>query len=98
MAHFAKINEETNLVERVIVVNNEDCGNLDFPESEPVGQQFIQSLGLEGIWKQTSYNHNFRNTYASLGFIYYEERDAFVSPPPEPNWILDENFEWQPPE
>ena len=33
MAHFAKINEE-NIVQQVIVVNNSDCGGLEFPESE----------------------------------------------------------------
>ena len=40
MAHFAKI-DENNLVQQVIVVSNEDCGNLEFPESESIGQTFI---------------------------------------------------------
>jgi hypothetical protein len=59
MAHFAKINEE-NIVQQVIVVNNSDCGGLEFPESESIGQSFINSIGLTGTWKQTSYNSNFR--------------------------------------
>ena len=65
MAHFAKI--ENGIVTEVIVVNNETLGNLDFPESEAVGQEFIASLGLDGTWKQTSYNANFRGKYAGLG-------------------------------
>ena len=55
MAHFAQINDD-GIVERVIVVSNDDCGGGNFPDSEPVGQAFIASLGLAGEWKQTSYN------------------------------------------
>jgi hypothetical protein len=78
MAHFARI--KNNIVEEVIVVANSDCGDLDFPESEPVGQAFIASLGIAGEWKQTSYNGNFRNTYAGLGWTYDVELDEFVAP------------------
>lgn len=65
MAHFAKIVD--GYVTEVIVVNNEALGDLEFPESEKVGQEFIASLGLEGTWKQTSYNGNFRGKYAGIG-------------------------------
>jgi hypothetical protein len=65
MAHFAKI--ENGIVTQVIVISNETLGDLDFPESETVGQEFIASLGLDGTWKQTSYNANFRGKYAGLG-------------------------------
>jgi len=78
VAHFAKV--ENNVVDQVIVVANSDCGGLDFPESEPVGQAFIASLGIEGEWLQTSYNNNFRGTYAGIGFTYDEESDTFVEP------------------
>jgi hypothetical protein len=54
MAHFAKIENDT--VTQVIVVSNDDCGGGDFPESEPIGQAFIASLGLTGEWLQTSYH------------------------------------------
>lgn len=79
MAHFAKI--ENGTVTQVIVVNNETLGDLDFPESEPLGQEFIASLGLDGTWKQTSYNANFRGKYAGVGFTYDSELDEFVAPP-----------------
>jgi hypothetical protein len=65
MAHFARI--ENGYVVEVIVVNNETLGDLEFPASEPVGQDFIASLGLSGTWKQTSYNANFREKYAGIG-------------------------------
>jgi len=65
MAHFARIENKT--VTQVIVVNNKTLGNLEFPDSENVGQDFIASLGLDGTWKQTSYNANFRGKYAGSG-------------------------------
>jgi hypothetical protein len=77
MAHFAKI--ENDVVTQVIVVDNKDCGDLEFPESEAVGAAFINSIGLPGIWKQTSYNNNFRSKYAGIGDKYDAELDAFVS-------------------
>jgi hypothetical protein len=78
MAHFAKV--ENGIVSQVIVVNNETLGDLEFPASEPVGQEFIASLGLDGIWKQTSYNATFRGIYASAGMAYDEANDVFVAP------------------
>lgn len=78
MAHFAKV--ENSVVQNVIVVADADCGGGEFPESEPVGQSFIASLGIEGTWLQTSYNNNFRATYAGIGYTYDEESDSFVAP------------------
>jgi hypothetical protein len=81
MAHFAKVNSN-NMIEQVIVVANSDCGGGEFPESEPIGQAFIASLGLDGEWLQTSYHANFRGAYAGVGMIYDAELDEFVSPAP----------------
>lgn len=78
MAHFAKV--ENNIVREVIVISNSDCGGGEFPESEPIGQAFIASLGLVGEWKQTSYNNNFRDKYASIGYTYDSVNDVFVAP------------------
>jgi len=78
MAHFARITD--NIVQQVIVVGNDDCGGGDFPESEPIGQAFIASLGLAGEWRQTSYNGNFRGKYAGIGDVYDAELDQFISP------------------
>jgi hypothetical protein len=78
MAHFAKI--ENNIVKNVIVVSNDDCGGGDYPESEPIGQAFIASLGIAGEWLQTSYHANFRAYYASIGFTYDADLNEFVPP------------------
>ena len=90
MAHFAKINEE-NIIQQVIVVNNSDCGGLEFPESESIGQSFINSIGLTGTWKQTSYNSNFRKNYAGIGYSFDESRDAFIPEKPYQSWVLNED-------
>jgi hypothetical protein len=76
MAHFANINE-FNIVQQVIVVANEDCGGGNFPESEPIGQAFIASIGLEGQWLQTSYSGSFRGMYAGTGCWYDALVDKF---------------------
>ena len=78
MAHFARV--EDGIVREVIVVGNDDCAGGDFPASEAAGQAFINSIGLNGVWKQTSYNGNFRGTYAGIGFAYDSELDVFVAP------------------
>ena len=68
MANFAQVSN--TIVEQVIVIANDDCDNLPFPDSEPVGQAFIASLGYTGEWLQTSYNGNFRGCYAGIGYTY----------------------------
>lgn len=96
MAHFAKI--EDGIVTNVIVINNDIINNLDFPESESVGQDFITELGLDGVWKQTSYNGNFRANYAGIGHLYDEIKDVFIHPKPFESWLLDEDtYQWYAP-
>ena len=100
MAHFAQL-DENNVVVQVIVVNNEVIQDLPFPESESVGVAFCQSLyGADTVWKQTSYNGNFRGVYAEVGYSYDPVLDVFVSPKPEqyPSWVLNkETAKWEPP-
>ena len=101
MAHFAKLDQD-NAVLQVIVVNNNDVNNLPFPESEPVGIAFCQSLfGADTRWAQTSYNANFRYNYAGIGYTFDPTpapNGAFIPPKPYPSWLLDTNtFQWQPP-
>ena len=86
MAHFAKI--ENGLVTEVIVVANSDCGGGDFPASNPIGQTFIASLGIDGDWQQCSYNANFRGCYAGIGYTFdplLGEYGEFVPPVNEAN-------------
>jgi len=79
MAHFVKV-EDDGTISEGIVVNNSDCGDLEFPESEIVGQQFLASIDIKGVWKQTSYNAKFRKMYAIIGGTYDAVLDEFVAP------------------
>jgi hypothetical protein len=89
MAYFAKV--ENDVVVEVIGVNNLICGEpeLSFPDTEPLGQEYIADiLEFAGTWLQTSYNGNFRGTYAGIGYIYNAALDIFVAPLSEP--IIEE--------
>ena len=81
MANFAQVSN--TIVEQVIVIANDDCDNLPFPDSEPVGQAFIASLGYTGKWLQTSYNGNFRGCYAGIGYTW--NGTDFVPPTVQPS-------------
>ena len=96
MAYFAKL-DETGTVVQVISVSNDDAPDPATAHSEPLGQAFIASLGLEGEWRQTSYNGNFRKAYAGPGYRYDAEDDVFIAPQPFPSWTLDANHDCQPP-
>lgn len=98
MAHFAQLDDKS-LVINVIVVSNATIDNLPFPESEPVGVAFCKSLyGADTIWKQTSYNANFRKNYAGIDDTYDPVLDAFIPPQPYPSWLLNtQTAQWQPP-
>jgi len=98
MAHFAQI-DESGIVLRVVVIDNENTINEDGVESEVVGVAFCQSLfGNDTNWVQTSYNSSFRKNYASVGGTWDAENDAFYEIRPFPSWNLDSDFKWQAPE
>jgi hypothetical protein len=78
MAHFAEI-DKNNYVTRVIVVANAVLLDENGQESEEIGTQFCKET-FGGRWVQTSYNGNFRSSYASSGSYYNEKLDVFVSP------------------
>jgi hypothetical protein len=95
MAHFAEL-DANNIVQRVIVVGNDQVNNLPFPESEPLGIEFINTFLPGKTWVQTSYNNNFRLRYAGIGMKYYPDSNttpygAFGNTQEQPNWIFDES-------
>lgn len=98
MAHAARINDE-NIVEEVLVIPAEHQHRV---------QDYMDELGLEGRWLQTSFNTHgginrtggeaLRKNFAGIGYSYDEVRDAFIPPKPFPSWTLSENTcLWKPP-
>lgn len=85
MGHFAKV--LNGVVQQVIVAEPEFFET--FTDDSP------------GEWIQTSYNTHggvhslggtpLRKNYASTGFIYDKQRDAFIPPKPYPSWLLNED-------
>ena len=86
MAHFAKI--ENGVVTNVVVVDN---------SHEADGEAYLNSIGLEGTWVQTSYNSNFGKKYAEIGGTF--DGTNFVPREPEEHLGFDEEtWSWIGPE
>ena len=96
MAYFAQIDTDGTVL-RVISVSNADAPDPAPEHSEPLGQAFIASLGLDGEWKQTSWSGSFRKQFAGIGYHYDGTADVFIAPKPYPSWTLDAHYDWQPP-
>jgi hypothetical protein len=72
MAHFAQL--ENNTVVQVVVINNQEAPD------EATGIAFCKAtFGQDTQWVQTSYNGNFRGTFAGVGMIYDPELNEFKS-------------------
>jgi hypothetical protein len=98
MAYFAKLGTG-NIIETVISINNSVITDSNGIEQEQLGVDFINKLyNTRDVWKQTSYNNNFRKNYAGIGFQYDQTRDAFIAPKPYNSWILNEDTcKWEAP-
>jgi hypothetical protein len=99
MAHFAELNDN-KVVTRVVVIGNDipaNGGTLEDNDMHIDGEKFCIKLFKGGIWKQTSYNNNFRKQYAGIGSTYDSVKDKFISPQPHNSWALDANDDWQAP-
>tara|TARA_E500000178_G_C16765673_1_gene636792 strand:+ start:60 stop:428 length:369 start_codon:yes stop_codon:yes gene_type:complete len=97
MAHFAKIGLNGKVIEVQSVVN-EVLHDANGVEQENIGIDFLTKLTGWSIWKQTSYNANFRKNYAEINGTYDEDKDAFIPKKPFPSWILNETTcRWEAP-
>lgn len=51
-----------------------------------------------GDWIETCPNSSMRKNYAIIGGTYDRQRDAFIAPKDDPNWILnEETCQWEEP-
>ena len=99
MAHFAKL-DENNIVTTVVVVENASLRDVNGEEVEQVGIDFLRNLydDQDAVWVQTSYNHNFRNKFAGIGYTYNAEDDAFYPPQDYPSWVWNSEIKvWESP-
>lgn len=85
MAHFAELDADNYVLDRVVVANSDCIDPVTGLESEAIGIAFLNSVLPErGPWKQCSYNGNFRGTYPDRdGYKYDPVLDIFFLPDPE---------------
>jgi len=99
MAHYAFL-DGNQVVTEVIVGKDEMEDGIDWEE------RYAEIRGQ--ACKRTSYNTKggiheaggvpFRKNYAGIGYIYDEDRDAFIPPQSYPSWLLNEDTcLWEPP-
>jgi hypothetical protein len=96
MAHFAEL-DINNTVIRVLTACNQDIANNGGELSEQAALHFqsLNNFSPNGVkWVQTSYNSNFRKTYASIGMKYNSNLDMFISQQPYSSWTLNSNGDW----
>lgn len=97
MAHFAKLGVG-NTVEDVLVVDNEILNDGTATENEQQGIDFLSNLTGHSLWKQTSYNANFRGIFAHVGGRYDEDHDKFVPQQPYLSWVFNTTtWTWEAP-
>jgi len=99
MAHFAEL-DNNNTVLRVVVVGNDiaaNGGTLGDNDMHADGEAWCLNFFKSGIWKQTSYNGNFRKQYCGTGYTFDFAKDKFISAQPFTSWALDANDDWQAP-
>jgi len=104
MAHYALINKDNNVVEKVITGVDEDVTQTDLDGTVVGGsteawEEFYEKLPWHlGLYcKRTSRSGSIRKQFAGIDWIYDAENDVFIAPQPYGSWTLDDNFDWQPP-
>jgi hypothetical protein len=100
MAHFAKINNDKEVI-TVLTLSNLDMLNSSGVEDELIGQQYLEKHNNwpAQMWIQTSYNtlggkHNnggtaFRGNYAGIGYTWDEDNQVFWPNKPFASWVKD---------
>tara|TARA_R110000796_G_scaffold67257_2_gene154269 strand:+ start:926 stop:1240 length:315 start_codon:yes stop_codon:yes gene_type:complete len=93
MAHAAKIDEH-GYVREVLVVDDDNFTDAKgktiqgkvgtFPQDQLL-MEYMESLGLHDPasseeWRFTSYNNNFRGSFAGIGYTYDRMDDQFMPP------------------
>ena len=98
MAHFAELTSDNIVINVIKLDDATTIGDLPFPDSEVAGINFLNTIIPGKIWKQTSYNNNFRFRYAGIGYEYHPEcgeHGGFCPPKPFDDWVFDyENCLW----
>lgn len=91
MAHYAFL-DENNIVTEVIAGRHE----WEIVDGISDWEQYYGNYRGQRCVR-TSLHGNIRKRFAGIGSRYDESADVFINPQPFPSWILDADYEWQPP-
>jgi hypothetical protein len=83
MAHYAFFDDNNVVIE--VITGIDETELIEGLDTETWYGNFRGQ-----VCKRTSYNGNIRKNYAGIGFTYDAERDAFISPKPSEDAVLDE--------
>lgn len=83
MAHYAYLDDDNKVV--TVVVGKDETELIDGLDTETYYAQ-----GTAYRVKRTSYNAKIRKNYAGIGYIYDENRDAFIPPKCHEEAVLNE--------
>tara|TARA_B100000902_G_scaffold308196_1_gene297301 strand:+ start:1542 stop:2150 length:609 start_codon:yes stop_codon:yes gene_type:complete len=110
MANFCKL-DSNNVVTDLYRVSDIDC-SVDGVENEAKGVEFLrnilddQTANIKKYSMWTVGNGRFANApsgdpyrgnAAKIGGTYDPANDVFINPKPFDSWVLDGNYQWQPP-
>jgi len=95
MAHFAKINSSTNVVEKVYLISDSDASTETAGKNKCV--ELFGATADEYI-KTTKGDTTFRGNYAGIGYTWDAVNEIFIPPSPFKGWIWsNSNLRWEPP-
>ena len=84
MAHYAFL-DENNIVTEVIAGRDEG----DLVDGVESWEAYYGAFRNQTCVR-TSYNNNIRKNFAGVGYSYDPDRDAFIPPRPDGDFVLDE--------
>ena len=91
MAHYAFLNSNNIVIEVITGIDETEL-------IEGLHPEIWYGNFRNQVCKRTSYNGNYRKNYAGIGYIYDQERDAFIPPKPFNKWVLnEETCQWESP-
>ena len=97
MAHFAKLNSSSFVVD-IVVLTNETLLDGQGNETEQLGIDYLKSLTGHDDWTQASYNAGFRVIYPSIGDYYNIEKNRFEPQKTHEDYIWkEESYSWEHP-
>jgi hypothetical protein len=91
MAHYAFLDKNNTVVEVIVGKDeNEGIHDWEFYYGSKRGMKCVRTSynTIGGVHSEGG--NPFRKNFAGIGYVYDEQRDAFVPPQPYSSWILNE--------